>query len=376
MKLLKLFRFSQIYGLKRALIKALGRLRVGSLNLYVISPTLLLFGKNRKDVAVIGCGQFSYSTISYFLVKNRGACIKACFDVDLDNMNSFSKAYNAEAVMTIDEILSDPEVEYIYITSNHFSHTSYAVKALKSNKIVYIEKPISVNWEQFKELISLIPNYQHMISVGYNRPHSPAIRKYIAETEALSYSPLTFSAFVIGHVIPSEHWYRNSKEGTRICGNVGHWLDLFIHILAPKLDKVDWFNFQITYSNQESYDDDISISITTACGDLGIITITSRAEPFEGINEVINIQCKDNFLKIDDFREMTFYKSHQKIKKKFWHKNVGHEDAIMQPFDLVRKRNPLEWLISTYIMLTITDAVKEQRSSGKITMKEMERIFK
>jgi hypothetical protein len=73
---------------------------------------------------------------------------------------------------------------------------------------------------------------------------------------------------------------------------------------------------------------------------------------------------------------MTFYKGHDKIKKKFWHKNVGHEAAIMQPFKPESKRQTIEWLTSTYIMLAITDAVKERRNNFEVTKKEMECIFK
>ena len=42
----KVYRFSQLYGLRRAIVKALGRLRVGSITRFVISP-LKFFKKNK-----------------------------------------------------------------------------------------------------------------------------------------------------------------------------------------------------------------------------------------------------------------------------------------------------------------------------------------
>lgn len=260
-------------------------------------------------------------------------------------------------------LLSNERCKYVYIASNHASHTDYAIRALQEGKKVYIEKPVSVNYEQFRSLFGFRRNHLQSIDsifVGYNRPFSPAIQKlnnFIKDC----YLPVTLNCFVIGHFIEKNHWYRNPEEGTRICGNVGHWLDLSINLLNTRGKIPQFYTINISYSNTEEIDDNISISIVTELNDLVTIIITSRSEPFEGINESIQLQSGDTIAKIDDFREMHLWKGSRKIKYRFSPKDVGHSNAINQPFNGMR-RDFIEIEVSTVIMLEISDMVKRKEN--------------
>ena len=114
-----------------------------------------------------------------------------------------------------------------------------------------------------------------------------------------------------------DHWYRLPEEGTRICGNVGHWLDLAVYLL--ELDTLaDFWSISLSYSNNHARDDDFSISMTSDMGDLVVIVLTSRSEPFEGINETINFQKGDIVAKIDDFRLMSLWQNTHCRKYRYW----------------------------------------------------------
>ena len=51
--------------------------------------------------------------------------------------------------MTRAEEFNFSDLDAVYIASNHASHTEYAIKALRHGVSVYVEKPLSVNWDQF-----------------------------------------------------------------------------------------------------------------------------------------------------------------------------------------------------------------------------------
>ena len=87
----KLLRFASVYGISRTFIKSLGRLRLNIPAILFIAPHRLLTKK--KDIAVIGCGQFSFSTIAFFIIKNYGERIKLCCDINERNLQSFAAAY-------------------------------------------------------------------------------------------------------------------------------------------------------------------------------------------------------------------------------------------------------------------------------------------
>ncbi|MCR5701271.1 MAG: Gfo/Idh/MocA family oxidoreductase [Lachnospiraceae bacterium] len=62
----------------------------------------------------------------------------------------FKKAYGS-----YEEMLSDPEVELVYVASPHSLHYEHAKMCLEHGKHVLVEKPFTVNAKQAEELIAL-----------------------------------------------------------------------------------------------------------------------------------------------------------------------------------------------------------------------------
>lgn len=351
-KFKKVGRFYRIYGFSRTYIKIIGRTRKQILPFRL---PFTVFRKNPKNVAIIGCGQFAFANIAYFLKYNLGDVVYGAYDIDKNEANSFISYYKGKAFSDPEELINDSNVKYVYIASNHATHTNYAISALKQNKIVYVEKPISVNFDQFNSLMNVVKGKR--LYVGYNRPLSPAI-KYIKELiSTQERNPLSLSCFITGHKIPEDHWYRNFEEGTRVCGNIGHWLDLSVNLLN-KIGLPSQLSVAICASSKTEKDDNLNITITSDSEDIISIMLSSREEPFEGINETINIQHSNVIAKIDDFRRLTVWNGEGVTKKRYFRKDVGHKNAIMQPFSKENERDFNEIVISTRLMLEITEAVR------------------
>ena len=358
----KIIRFIHLYGLKRTIFKVIGRNRL--LGKY-IRPRL---SKVNRDIGVIGCGQYTFSTVGHVLCGTYGNRFVDCFDIDENAMSTFSKFYRISPSISAEKLIKNKEVLYVYIASNHATHSDYAINALLEDKNVYLEKPISVTYEQLKKLYQTTADTDAQIYAGYNRPFSKAIldlKKHIGTRK----SPISMNCFITGHMLAHDHWYRNLGEGTRICGNVGHWLDLAVHILSWG-ELPDMLEIQVSYSNKSVRDEDISITITSDYGDLIVIVLTARCEPFEGINETINLQCNTTIAKIDDFRTMTIWDEETLLKKRYGKKDVGHNSALKQPFLNTITRDWNEVLHSTLLMLYIADMVKTNRNQANFSFKE------
>lgn len=167
-------------------------------------------------------------------------------------------------------------------------------------------------------------------------------------------SPQIF--FVSGHKIPEDNWSRNKEEGTRICGNIGHWVDASIHILN-QIGLPKTLTVSLNASSKQEIDDNLNLTFVSEIVDLITIILTSRSEPFERINESINFQHDDIIAKIDDFRRLTIWKNDELFKERYFRKDVGHKDAIYQPFCETNKRDFNEIKISTLLMLETKEAV-------------------
>lgn len=341
----KIFVFIGIYGVPRTVVKVLSR---GVL--FFKLPRVI----RKKKVAVIGCGQFAFANIGYHLYRFSPGQIIACYDIDPERRKKFSSFYNVQYCCSdFEELLEINDVDVYYIASNHASHTDYALRLLPKNKAIYIEKPVAVKSSELIYLISLLKSSE--VYVGYNRPHA-SFSKVVRDVIDTSH-PISLSCFISGHHIPQEHWYRLPTEGTRICGNMGHWIDYFIFLLGDRLALIKEMKITIVPSSTLTCDDNVTVVITSGLDDICTIHLGSRFEPFEGIKETINILNKDNQILINDFRNMELYKGSSRRKIKVKYKDVGHKNAILQPFRK-EKRFRREWLVSSYITVRIAEAIQ------------------
>lgn len=358
----KTWRYLGLYGFGRTAFKVAGRTRW--------APPLALRRHDPQDIALIGCGQFGVATLGYFLTRRFGRRFLWVYDIDAEAARTGRRILGAaDVAATARQMLDDSAVRYVYIASNHASHTDYAISALAAGKTVFIEKPVSVTSEQFDRLASAVRLAPGRVFVGYNRPFSAAIRALHDEIGAAPRGGLSLGCFVSGHVIGRDHWYRDPAEGTRICGNAGHWIDLFVHMLAWR-GLPEHYRIQLLPAEPAEPDDNFALSIATERGDIFTLILTARSEPFEGINETINVQQDDVICKIDDFRRMTVWKGPMRRHRRFWPKDAGHLAAALQPFATGAVRNWAEIETSTLLILRITQMVRAGQTECEFSRAE------
>lgn len=359
--LTKFMRYTALYGWRRTVTKVLGRLRPGWLP---VPPP----GANSSTISVIGCGQFAFSTLCFFLRKHQGNQFLDAFDTDNPQAETLARQYGFRRVVaSVSELLDNPDLKLLYIASNHASHTPYAIQGLNRNLDVYVEKPVAVTRTQLVGLVAALHQSTGRLYAGYNRPYAPAIRllrqRVVNSTPG---GPFSISYHINGHQIRPDHWYRRPDEGTRIAGNLGHWIDLTIHIWAWR-GLPDWIDIQLAYANPAEPDDNLTVTLTTDRHDLVTMLFTSRSEPFEGVSESINVHVDDIIARIDDFRHMTIWQGARKQSWRFSPKDVGHERAVLQPFkDDNRSWHEVE--LSTLLMLFIRDAILDSQTATRFAI--------
>ncbi len=360
----KIIRYTSIYGVMRTLTKVLGRLRP-KFKLWLLLK-FPYYSKKGKRIGLIGCGHHAFSSIAYYLTSASNSNIVFALDINADASSSLAFAYGAVDVgqeyTPGKQDIALPDL--VYISSNHASHTEYAINFLEYGCDVFIEKPVSINLEQLEKLSDAVRHSDRIVYVGYNRPHSPAvklIKKYSTDKEL----PFSLSCFISGHFIPPDHWYRDPSEGTRIVSNLGHWIDLATHMLFWAEKKPEFLDVRVSYSDLNMPSDNIVVTIVSPRHDLITMTFTSRSEPFEGVNETINFQQSDLIAKVDDFRTTKIWKDDIYKKYRHWPKNNGHKSTVLQPFSHGKERQWQEIEYSTRLMLHIEAMVVSHTEQGR-----------
>lgn len=366
--LVRFWRYATTYGVRRTLYKAVGRRR-SSVAAKILSPGPCAV----RDIGVIGCGQFAFATIGPLVVSRLGNRFAGCFDTDYEAARSFAKFYRlGSPARSVADVIDDPDIRVVYVASNHASHSDYAIQALAAGKVVHVEKPVATTQQQLARLVGAAKRHRGRVFAGYNRPFAPAISALRQWSDAVA-GPLTLSCLVSGHLIGADHWYRRPDEGTRILGNVGHWLDLMVHILSWGQLPERWA-ISLTWADDSAPDDNLTICLVSARGDLVTIVLSARSEPFEGINETISVQWGDLIAKIDDFRWMRMWKGARTRSLRFFPKDVGHESAILQAFRPL-ERQWAEVELSSLLMLAIARMVEDRVRFADFTFSgERERL--
>lgn len=104
-----------------------------------------------------------------------------CYDIDRSRLEKMSKRFQfIKLEENFDNILNNNNIKCVFISTPPVTHYELAKKAIKSNKNVYIEKPMTTSSKEAEELIGIAKNNSLRLMVGHTFEFSPAVEK-IAE---------------------------------------------------------------------------------------------------------------------------------------------------------------------------------------------------
>lgn len=326
----KAARYVRLYGLTRTLIKIKGQYHMKSTQgfdeLRWVNSGCKSPGAPGRHVAMIGCGNYAFSNIAYYLRKRNRGFLRYAYDIQQSRALSLCKAYGGACVVTDwREILADPQVKIVFIASNHASHAEYAVACIEAGKHVHIEKPHVVTQEQLDRLVAAMKQHPNSkVFLGFNRPGSRLFTQ-LQGVLAREAGPLMINWFVAGHEIPEGHWYFDEKEGGRVLGNLCHWTDLTLHLVT--MEKA--FPCKIVPATPAGAKSDFVVSVIFADRSCASITFSAKGHTFEGVREVLNLHKGDVLANLTDFQMLTVDVVEKKKKVQLWHRDHGHEANIV-----------------------------------------------
>ena len=94
-----------------------------------------------------------------------------------------AKAFEGYREMTVEEILSDPEIEAVVVETEEIYLTKYALMAAKAGKHVHMEKPGGVDHSEFCELVETLKASGKVFSTGSMYRFNPKIKEALEKIE-------------------------------------------------------------------------------------------------------------------------------------------------------------------------------------------------
>ncbi len=351
-KLKKVIRYIFLYGPSRTLMKIQGQL-------HMRDKYADRFRKKSSegDVAIVGCGNYSFTTIAYYLKNKTESKLKTCCDIDLNKAKSLAGFYGA-SIATTDfcDILDDESIKLVFIASNHSTHAEYAIKALKVGKNVHIEKPHVTTEDQLERLILAARESSGKINLGFNRPNSK-LGKRLKKALAPQQGPGMYNWFVGGHELDPDHWYFSPAEGGRVLGNLCHWTDFILELIPKK----DIFPIVINPTSAEASDTDIVVSYVFGDGTVSCISFSAKGHTFEGVRERLSVHKGNVLAVLEDFEKLKIENIEKVTKLSNMFRDHGHGDNIVRSYKMLKNSNEsrsLEYVwLTGYLFLKTKEAL-------------------
>jgi len=330
-KLRKALRYVGLYGVRRTLVKIRGQYHMT--RRYQTLPRNRVRMTSKAHVGLIGCGNYGFSVIAYYLNKNYGRVIRGCMDPEVNRAASMFQEYHACYYTTdADEIIADPNITLVFIASNHASHAEYAIRALEAGKDVHIEKPHVVRHDQLVRLRQAMATSKgRIVSIGFNRPGSPFGNR-IREALAREDGELMQNWFIAGHEISPDHWYFQEAEGGRVLGNLCHWTD-FTYQMVPAERR---FPIRITPTRSAKSDCDIAVTYTFGDGSIAALTFSAKGHAFEGVRERYAAHRGNTLISMDDFQNLSIHSGATRDVTSLRTRDHGHELSIQNSYNVSR----------------------------------------
>ena len=315
------------------------------------------------NLGIVGAGMIVKDFLS-FTHELPEIKLEAIVARNIENLKNLQSMYNIKEIFTdLDECLSSPSIDTIYVAVPNNLHYSVAKKALEAGKNVICEKPFTLNYHETVELFELAESKNLILIEAITNQYLP---NYLEIKENLSqignirlvecnFSQLSsrYEAFKKGIIAP----VFDKNQGGGVLGDLNIYNIHFVVGLfgAPKNSEyypnivrevdtsgiliLEYDEFKVVcIAAKDTYNN----SYANIQGDKGLIKVIGT------LNEVPNYIIKNNEVEMKVNKNIHKHRMYSEFKKfidvidnkdfDFMEKQKEHSLAVMEVIDKSRKQ--------------------------------------
>ncbi|MGH9469983.1 MAG: bi-domain-containing oxidoreductase [Terriglobia bacterium] len=259
------------------------------------------------------------------------------------------------------EVIADPGIDAVFITTRHNLHAPLVRLALERGKHVFVEKPLCLTEAELGALAEAYAKSRAILCVGFNRRFSPFARECGRFFEDRR-EPLTIIYRVNAGRISADHWALDPEQGGgRIVGEVCHFVDFAAFLASSRPESIDARRLP---GRRDDRQGDFQAHVNFADGSrAAIFYLSSGSERMP--KERVEVFAGDKTAVCEDFARRRFYsgarcESHWALRQ-----DKGHGEEMRAFVEAVRSGGispiPFE---SLYAATLATFRVQESLSRG------------
>jgi len=123
----------------------------------------------KEGIVIVGLGRSGQFHLTSVIGLPNVSKLAWVVDIDEERAKQVASETGARWSTTIDEPLSDPNVDIVIIASTTDTHFPFIMKSLKAKKAVFAEKPISHTLKEVQEAVDLAKTSNLPFVCGYQR---------------------------------------------------------------------------------------------------------------------------------------------------------------------------------------------------------------
>lgn len=252
-------------------------------------------------VGVVGYGSYFRTVLLPQLRSHPGfRLLSVCARTGLTVRHAVERDGFARGTTDYRELLSDPEVDLVYVATRHDLHHPVACAAVEAGKAVFVEKPMTLTSSEGRDLVELVARSGALLTVGFNRrfsPHSVRLRELLAPLGG----PKTILYRANAGPLPEGHWLLDPVEGGgRLLGEAVHFFDLLAFLTRAEPVRVH------SVSAPGRGRDEGVVSVLFADGSVGSLVYTGSGSSDAGKERIEVFAGGATFL-LDDFKSLSVH---------------------------------------------------------------------
>lgn len=219
------------------------------------------------NAAFVGCGEIAKEHLEA-LQELEGLSVQAYCDIHVSRAQALLNSYGGHyATNDIAKVLSDDNIDAIYICTHHDSHTSIALQACEASKHVMMEKPLALTLDDCHTIAEAVEQSGIIMMTAFKFRYYKLVQK----AKAFIPSPLLVTGQIMDRRWPDDFWAQDPvKGGGNILSQGVHAMDLLCWFNGSKPKQIYAEGGALTHPGAEVLD---SIVVTIRFQNGGIASL-------------------------------------------------------------------------------------------------------
>lgn len=260
-------------------------------------------GKKKLGVALVGLGSYSSNQLAPALQETEFCELRGIVTGSPEKIPGWQEKYgipdaNVYNYENMHGIANNDDIDVIYIVLPNSLHAKYTIIAANTGKHVWCEKPMAMNAEECRQMISACEKNKVKLAIGYRLQHEKNNRIMMKWAETNPYGPIQELIAEAGFYSRNPGWRAEKEMGG------GAMYDMGVYPLNTSRYSTGKEPIAVSaksYTTRDQLFREVDETMHFTLEFPGGITANCRTSFGEGMNK-LEVTCRDGSYYLDPFQ--------------------------------------------------------------------------